>query len=100
MVALMNVVGDDSIGAQVEHVGAEILMNDGTVIALREILDDVLPIGLQVVREPVGQGEILQSRQKASHFVVEIAGLALERGRGGIEIDEQEAQERLDLNAL
>jgi hypothetical protein len=99
-----DVAGIDAIGLRAilldRHDLDESRVCRRAVIAFDEIVDDVLPVGLQVVSQPVRELQVRQLRLVAQHLRLKIAGLALQARRIRIQIDIDEAGHHLDAHFL
>ncbi|MFN9940368.1 MAG: hypothetical protein ACK56I_12930, partial [bacterium] len=75
-------------------------MRDRAVVAFEEVVDDVLPVGLDLIGQAVGEFQRRHIRAIALDVVGEVTGLGVERRRIGIQIDEHEAGIFLEANLL
>jgi hypothetical protein len=95
-VARPDAVGLDLVGVHVDEVD-ELLVGDVAVVALQEVVDDVLPVGVDVVGQPLGMGEIDDIRRPAGDLLGQVAGLLSQQRRSGVEVHVDHAAELLDL---
>ena len=61
------------------HQTDEVLMRRRTVIALQEVIDDVLPVRLDVIGQTLGVGQLVQIGGEATDFLLQIAADLLKR---------------------
>ena len=97
--ARMDVVGDRAIIRDVHQI-REGRMGRGAVIALEIVVDDGLPVGLDLVGQPAGELQPIDLGAVAAHLRLEPLGLAGQRRRLGVEVDEHEPGDLLELDLL
>ena len=73
-------------------------MRDRAVVALEEVVEDGLPVGLDVEGQAVGEGERVEVGHMGAEVGLEPFTLLGEGCRARIEVDEDEAAELLDAN--
>ncbi|MNO89260.1 hypothetical protein D3C76_807380 [compost metagenome] len=96
-VAGVDAVGLHLVGVHV-HQGAEVLVRRRAVVALEEVVDDVLPVGPDPVGQAMAEGQVGDVRRPVQDFVPQLPGLLAQRARSGIEVDEDEAAELFHLD--
>ena len=78
----------------------ELLVRDVAVVALQEVVDDVLPVRAHVVAQPLGVGQLGDVGRPARDLRGQVGGLLRQRRGGGVEVDVDEAAELLDLHLV
>ena len=76
----VDAVRRDRVGAHVDQ-RDEVLVRDVAVVALEEVVDDVLPVGPDVVGQSSGMCQLGDVRSPPGDLVLEIAGLPGQRER-------------------
>ena len=79
------------------HERHEVLVGDVAVVALQVVLDDVLPVGGDVVAEPAGEREVGDVGCLLGDLGAEVTRLQPQRGRRRVEVHEHEPGELLHL---
>ncbi|MNE58405.1 hypothetical protein D3C80_1534330 [compost metagenome] len=72
--ARINAVGLHLVGVHVDQ-GAKVLVRGRAVVALKEIVDHVLPVRLDVVGQPVSEGQLLDVRCPVHDFLGQVTRL-------------------------
>jgi len=85
-------VGFNLVGIHIDH-RTEALVRDRAVVTLEKVVDDVLPVRLDVVAESVGEREIGDIGRPARDFDGEVTGLFGQGRCGPVEVDVDEAAE-------
>ena len=89
----------DLVGVHVDQ-RHEVLVGDVAVVALEEVVDDVLPVGVDRVFETVGEGELFDIGGPVRNLFCELARSLRQRRRGRVEVDVDEPSEFLDLHLV
>ena len=98
-VARPDAVGPHLVGVHVDQVD-ELLVRDVAVVALQEVVDDVLPVGRHVVGQPFGVRQLRDVRCPARDVGGQVAGLLRQRFGVRVEVDVDHAAELLDLHLV
>jgi len=98
-VARPNPVRLDLVGAHVDEVD-ELGVRDVAVVALKEVVDHVLPVAPHVVGQPLRQRQLGDIWRPPLDLQRQIARLLAKRPSGGIEVDVDEPAELLHLHLI
>ena len=72
--ARIDAAGGHLVGVHIHQV-AKVLMGGRAMIALQEIVDDVLPVRLDVVGQAMAEGKLVDVRRPKANFGFKIARL-------------------------
>jgi hypothetical protein len=91
LAGLGEVAGPDPVGAHLvgAHVDQrhELRVGDVAVVALQEVVDDVLPVGPDVIGQPLRERQVRDIRRPERDVLRQIRRLHGQRGGGRVEID-------------
>ena len=98
-VARIDPVGRDLIGVHIDE-RHEVLVGHVTVVALQEVVDDVLPVARNLVFESMGKGQTVNIGSPAGDLCAEFVRLLREGSSGRVQIHVDETAELLDLHLV